>query len=293
MSDAAALETPELEGMTAPSHLDAGSPALVRQYTELAEVAGGFIHDIKNHLGTLSLNLQLLAEDFETPQTQRERRALDRVTRLHGECQKLVELANDFLRFARVHDLDRQPTPLEAVVTRMIDFLTPTARQRGIEINWFPAPDLPPVDLDRDLFEQALLNLMLNAEQAMPDGGTLTLIGRLAEGGSEDRGGQGRSSTLTPRWVCLDVIDTGCGMTPDVLAKVFRPFHTTKKNGNGLGLPTARKVVVAHGGTIGVQSEPGRGTKFTIQLPASAPAEPGRQPPGPTEQLYTGREPCA
>ena len=60
----------------------------------------------------------------------------------------------------------------------MIDFLSPTARQRNVEINWFPAPDLPPVNLDRDLFEQCLLNLMLNAEQAMPDGGTLTLIGR-------------------------------------------------------------------------------------------------------------------
>ena len=228
----------------------AESPSL-QQYTELAELAGGFIHDIKNHLGTLSLNLQLLAEDFENPQSPRERRALERVNRLHGECQKVTDLANDFLRFARIHELNCQPTTLDAVVTRMTEFLTPTARQRGIEINWFPAPDLPPVNLDEEIFEQALLNLMLNAEQAMPDGGTLTLIGRI-DGDS----------------VCLEVIDTGCGMTPDVLAKVFRPFHTTKKDGNGLGLATARKVVLAHGGTIHVQSEPGRGTKFTIRLPA-------------------------
>ena len=238
MSDAATLTPPP-----APS---------LQQYTELAELAGGFIHDIKNHLGTLSLNLQLLAEDFEDPQTPRERRALERVNRLHGECQKLTDLANDFLRFARVQDLTRRPTTLDAVVTRMIDFLTPTARQRNVEINWFPAPDLPPALLDEELFEQALLNLMLNAEQAMPDGGTLTLIGR--------RDGA---------FVCLDVIDTGCGMSADVLAKVFRPFHTTKTNGNGLGLPTARKVVLAHGGTIDVQSEPGRGSKFTIRLPAA------------------------
>ena len=249
-SDAALLETPEpTRGLT--SHGSPIPPSL-QQYTELAEMAGGFIHDIKNHLGTLSLNLQLLAEDFENPQTQRERRALDRVNRLHGECQQLVELANDFLRFARVQELRTEPTTLDEVVTRMIDFLAPTARQRNIEINWFPAPDLPPVSLDREMFEQALLNLMLNAEQAMPDGGTLTLIGR-AEG---DR-------------VCLDVIDTGCGMTADVLAKVFQPFHTTKPDGNGLGLPTARKVILAHGGTIDVQSEPGRGTKFTIRLPAA------------------------
>src|SRR5436190_4873951 len=93
-------------------------PPSLQQYTELAELAGGFIHEIKNHLGTLSLNLQLLAEEFEDPETPRERRALDRVTRLHGECQKLVELSNDFLRFARVHELHTEPTPLDAVVTR-------------------------------------------------------------------------------------------------------------------------------------------------------------------------------
>ena len=125
------------------------APSL-EQYTELAEMAGGFIHDIKNHLGTLSLNLQLLAEDFETPENQRERRAFERITRLSEECAKILELSNDFLRFARIHELILVPTPLGVVVERMIDFLTPTARQRGIEVNWFAAPDLPLVRLDRD-----------------------------------------------------------------------------------------------------------------------------------------------
>ena len=230
--------------------MDAPPPSL-EQYTELAEMAGGFIHDIKNHLGTLSLNLQLLAEDFEDPQSQRERRALDRITRLSGECAKLVELSNDFLRFARAQDLRREPAALEAVVERVIEFVGPTAKQRGVEITWFPAPGLPPVSLDRQVFEQALLNLLLNAEQAMPDGGTLSLLSRVEAG-----------------FVCLDVIDTGCGMTADQLDKVFRPFHTTKKNGTGLGLPTARKAILAHGGTIELQSEPNRGTKVTIRLPA-------------------------
>ena len=227
------------------------TPPSLAQYTELAELAGGFIHDIKNHVGTLSLNLQLLAEDFENPENQRERRALERIMRLSDECSRLADLANDFLRFARVQELQREPTPLAEVVERMIEFLTPTARQRGIAINWYPAHDLPPIQLDRDLFDQALLNILLNAEQAMPDGGTLTLIGRRENG-----------------CACLDVIDTGCGMTPEILAKVFRPFHTTKANGNGLGLPTARKVILAHGGTIEVQSEPDRGTKVSIRIPA-------------------------
>src|SRR5690349_14572705 len=92
------------------------------QYAELAELAGGFIHEIKNHLSTLGLNLQLLAEDFQEPQSQRERRALDRVRRLQNECQRLVDVSNDFLRFARVQDLDLAPADLAEVVEEMIDF---------------------------------------------------------------------------------------------------------------------------------------------------------------------------
>ena len=232
----------------------------IRQYTELAEMAGGFIHEIKNRVGTLSLNLQLLGEDFENPESPRERRALERITRLQGECQKLVDLSSDFLRFARVQDLSTEPTTLDSVVSRIVDFLAPTARQQNIDIGWLPGSDLPQVNLQRDLFEQCLLNLMLNAEQAMPDGGTLTLIGRLEET-------KNPQSNESCRWVCLDVIDTGHGVPPDQMPKLFRPFHTTKTTGHGLGLATTKKIVEAHCGTIEVQSELGCGTKFTIRLP--------------------------
>src|SRR3954469_324301 len=98
---------------------------LDQQYTELAELAGGFIHEIKNHLSTLGLNLQLLAEDFEDPQTQRERRALERIQRLQGECQHLVEVSNDFLRFARINELELTPCNLANVVEEMLDFFSP------------------------------------------------------------------------------------------------------------------------------------------------------------------------
>jgi signal transduction histidine kinase len=220
------------------------------QYVELAELAGGFIHEIKNHLSTLGLNLQLLAEDFQEPQSQRERRALERVQRVQGECQRLIDVANDFLRFARVKDLNREPISLGELVEEMVDFFGPTARQANIEIKCYVPTDLPAVPLDRDLFKQVLLNLMLNAEQAMPGGGELTI-----------------QAACEAASVCLSLIDTGQGMAPEVAAKVFRPFFSTKPGGSGLGLPTARRIVEAHGGTIDVQSEVGHGTKFTIRLP--------------------------
>src|SRR3954471_4165519 len=89
---------------------------MTEDYAALAELAGGFIHEIKNHLNTLNLNLQLLAEDFQEPQNSRERRALDRVRRLSDECQRLVAKSNDFLRFARLEELHREPADLGDVL---------------------------------------------------------------------------------------------------------------------------------------------------------------------------------
>src|SRR5262249_20864698 len=159
------------------------------------------------------------------------------------------------LRFARLNNLERVPTDLGKVIDEMIDFFGPTARAANIEIKPYVPADLPPVLLDREMFKQALLNLMLNAEQAMPRGGELTIEA---------------AASPTPGGVCLSLIDTGTGMSPDVLARVFEPFFSTKRGGTGLGLPTTRKIIEAHGGTIEAQSEVGRGTKFTISLPAPA-----------------------
>jgi two-component system, NtrC family, sensor histidine kinase HydH len=219
-------------------------------YTELAELAGGFIHEIKNHLSTFGLNLQLLAEDFNDPQTQRERRALERVQRLQSECERLVEVSNDFLRFARIEELKLQPCDLLLVLEELIDFFGPKARNSGIKVNRYLPSDLPPVYLDREIFKQALLNLILNAEQAMPKGGEITI-----------------QATLSPDTLTLNLIDTGKGISAEGLEKIFKPFYSTRPGGTGLGLPTTKKIIEAHGGTISVQSEPGKGTKFSIRLP--------------------------
>jgi D-alanine transaminase len=230
---------------------------------ELAELAGGFIHDIKNRLGTLALNLQLLGEDFESPQTPRDRRIAERVQRMQAECQRLEDLSNDFLRYARIRELDLADTDLLSVVEEMLDFFGPMARQHGVEIKCYVPTGLR-VALDLPLFKQALLNLLLNAQQSMPEGGEITVQ---AASSGED--------------VVLSVIDTGKGMSAESLARAFRPFYTTREGGTGLGLPTTRRIVEAHGGTITAESAPGTGSRFTIHLPAVT----HRSKPAPTPTL--------
>jgi signal transduction histidine kinase len=227
---------------------------MTEDYAALAEFAGGFIHEIKNHVNTLNLNLQLLAEDFQDPQSQRERRALSRVVKLQGECQRLVDLANDFLHFARLKDIPLQPGDLSKVVEEMIDFITPTARSANIDIKVYLPADLPPVPMNEEMLRQALLNLMLNAIQAMPGGGGLTV-----------------QASIDNQQICMSLIDTGAGIPADVLPKIFQPFFSTKSKsgGSGLGLPTTKKIIEAHHGTIDVQSDVGKGTKFTIRLPVA------------------------
>jgi two-component system, NtrC family, sensor histidine kinase HydH len=218
---------------------------------DISELAGGFIHEIKNHLSTLGLNLELLAEEFTAPESQRERRVADRVRRLQGECQRLVDVSNDFLRFARIRDLNLRPASLRPLIEEMVDFYGPMARAAQVEIITYLPASLPDVPLDADLFKQALLNLFLNAGQAMPEGGELIL----------------QACVEDDRWARIDVIDTGPGIAPEMRDKLFRPFQTTKPGGSGLGLPTVKRIVEAHGGAIDVQSTPGHGTKFAIRLP--------------------------
>src|SRR5439155_14683613 len=124
--------------------------------------------------------------------------------------------------------------------------------------------DLHQVHLDKELFKQALLNILLNAEQAMPQGGAITIqaSARPRITAANDAGAEAVSAD--GHRLCLSIIDTGQGMAPDVLAKIFQPFFSPNPNGSGVGLPTTRKIIEAHHGTRDVQSEPGKGTKITI-----------------------------
>jgi signal transduction histidine kinase len=220
------------------------------QYTQLAVLAGGLAHEIKNPLSTIRLNMELLAEDFAEPKTLPERRALAKIQLVQSECVRLENLLNDFLQFARLGQLDLQPADLNAEVTRALDLFQPKADEAKIDIIRYLDPELPKVQLDREPFQAALLNLILNAQQAMPNGGQLVV----------------RTCEL-PGFVVLDLIDTGGGIEPAVQANIFEAFYSTKSGGSGLGLPTTKKIIEAHGGKIAIESEAGRGTKVAIVLP--------------------------
>ena len=243
-----------VEAPTTPVAVDARERAvherLREQYAEIALLAGGLAHEIRNPLSTMSLNLDLLAEDFQHPETPRDRRALQKIERLRRESQRLSDILDNFLRFAKVLELRLVTTDLNVIVEELRDFFEPQAMSQGIVIRTQYELNLPKLSLDVELFRQALLNLLINARHAMPDGGELILRTR-SDG----------------RWNVLEITDTGVGMDEDVLRKVFDAFFSTRAAGTGLGLPTTRKLVEAHGGTIQVQSEPGKGSQFTIRLP--------------------------
>ncbi len=216
-------------------------------------MAGALAHEIKNPLSTIRLNMELLAEDFTDSETPRDRRALAKISVVERECLRLQTLLDDFLNFAKLRSLRLEPSDLNEQIMRLLEFFGPKAKEAGIEVVCYLDPDLPSVVLDRETFQAALLNLVLNAQQAMADGGQLVLRTR-----------------PTPTGVALDLIDTGCGMDEKTQQRIFQAFYSTKPGGSGLGLPTTRKIVEAHGGQISLQSEIGKGTQFTIELPIPA-----------------------
>ena len=204
---------------------------LRRQYTEISALAGELAHEIKNPLSVIGMNMELIEEDLCEAQTPQERRALAKVEIVKAQCIRLQKLLDDFLRYARVRHLDMSPGSLNERVERVLNLFDPQARERGIEIIRYLDPDAPSIMMDQQTLEAALVNLVKNSIEAMPDGGQLTVRTRLTRSG-----------------LALDLIDTGEGMDQETALHMFDPFYSTKDGGSGLGLPMAKKGIEAHGG---------------------------------------------
>ncbi|MGL6194529.1 MAG: two-component system sensor histidine kinase NtrB [Thermoguttaceae bacterium] len=226
------------------------SEQLIDQYNKISQLAGGLAHEIKNPLSTIRLNMDLLAEDLEGAELPARTRAMKKVDRVKQECGRLEELLRNFLDYARADKIELVPRDVNKVLRDVVDFYRPQASASGIELSEFYANDLPTVRMDSKSFRRAILNLIINAHQAMLDGGKLVI--RTRTSGNE---------------VAIDLIDDGCGMDQRTAEHVFEAFYSTKDGGSGLGLPTVRRIVEAHAGRILMQSELGQGTQFTLLFP--------------------------
>lgn len=221
----------------------------------LARLAAGLAHEIKNPLSTMAINLALLEEEWSRAReggepSARDKRCQKRVQTLQREVKRLETIVDDFLRYARGGEINRSPQDLVAIVREVIDFVESEDTLAGIRHHVELPLGLPLVMLDAGAFKQALLNLFVNARQAMPMGGELIVRAR-REG----------------NWVELSVTDTGTGMSPEALEHCFDVYWSTKKGGTGLGLPTTKRIVEEHGGRIAAISELNRGTSFSMVLP--------------------------
>ena len=217
---------------------------------DVNRLVGGLAHEIKNPLSTINLNLRLLDEDLARIPDEDHRRWHRRLAGVQDEVLRLKGILDDFLQFAGKHELTLEPTDLNELLDELADFFAPQAEAQRVVMRTNYAREPLPCRVDVNLIKQAVLNLLINAIQAMPEGGEL--IVRTCRAGDQ---------------ACVEVIDTGPGMDAATRERIFEIYFSTKKGGTGLGLSTTRRIVREHAGTIEVESEPGRGTRFAICLP--------------------------
>lgn len=237
----------------------------VRQANKMeavGQLAGGVAHDFNNMLTIIAGHGDLLAEDSTL--TDDQRRSIEQIRQA---CIRASSLTAQLLAFSRRQVMQPKVLNLNDVVANMEPMLRPLV---GEHITLFTvlSPGLGHVRADPNQLEQVLINLTMNARDAMPDGGTLTV----ETGGcdlDEDGISRQRLDARPGRYVSLRVADTGVGMDEDTLARIFEPFFTTKPKGKGtgLGLSTVYGIIKQSGGSIGVRSRPGQGASFTIYLP--------------------------
>jgi signal transduction histidine kinase len=242
----------------------------VERLAELGTMTGGLAHEIKNPLSTVGLNIQLLQEDVDElgkHMPPDDSQAADQVSRLKRrlsslghETHRLKEILEDFLRFAGRMKLDLIPENINDVIEELTDFFRPQASMENVQLRTQLDADPATLPLDQGLFKQAVLNLMINANTAMsqaraknkPHGGANELLLRTRNDAEH---------------ILVNITDTGPGIPPEVLSEIFKPYFSTTRGGTGLGLPTTRRIVEEHGGTITCHSDVGRGTSFVLRLP--------------------------
>jgi len=214
----------------------------------LGEMSAVVAHEIRNPIAGIAAGVEYLNKNNSEDWRHREDIAM-----ILGEIERVNRILEDILSVARPFQLKLSIQALPDIVEHVLHRYQTSLEKRAIRVIRRYAPLLPQAQVDRERMEQALTNLVLNAVEVMPNGGTLGI----GLGGNE-------------HWLIITISDTGPGISHDVQRRIFEPFFTTKARGTGLGLAVAQRIIEEHGGTIEVSSEIGKGTKFTIQLPLSA-----------------------
>jgi signal transduction histidine kinase len=217
---------------------------------ELGNLAATVAHEIRNPLNSISMGLQRLASEFTPGQEQEKNEYTHFVKLMQSEVRRLNSTVEQFLSLARPLKLDRESIPVVEFIRELTTLAAEDAKSSAVIVDLNVAPHLPPLPADRNYLKQLLLNIILNGVQAMPRGGRLTV------GANADK-----------EFLEFAITDRGTGMDAETLKRIFEPYFTTKTSGSGLGLSIARRIAEAHGGTIAVESEPGRGSTFHVRLP--------------------------
>ncbi|MGA2789055.1 MAG: ATP-binding protein [Verrucomicrobiota bacterium] len=226
----------------------------------LARLLGRLAHEIRNPLSSLDIHVQLLEEDLAALAPETRKPLNPRLEIIHGELHRLESIVERFLRLAGPSALDLEPVEIPKIVTHVCELLRAEASLRQIEIIARIEPGLPPVTADPVRLTQALMNLVINAVQAVEKNGRVEVSAEKSAAADA---------------LVLRVRDNGPGIPAGKLEEIFDPYFTTKPEGIGLGLWIARQIAVAHGGSLRTENAPGGGAIFTFLLPLSRKENPG------------------
>ena len=222
------------------------------RFSAVTLLAAGVAHEIGNPLNSLDIQLQLMERHLNKSCSEAEN--LEQIRKsvgiARGEVARLDQIISKFLKAVRPSPLESLPSDFNALILECVGFLKAEIQDREIIVELFPSKEIPLVSLDRDQIRQALYNVIRNSFQAVGTNGKI----RVATGCDD-----------THVWVSIG--DTGGGIDPKAADKIFQPYFTTKKDGNGLGLLVVQRIVRAHGGEIELRSAAGKGLLFTIRLP--------------------------
>jgi signal transduction histidine kinase len=245
---------------------DVAPTAAAEKRDLLARLLARVAHEIRNPLSSLNIHIQLLEEDLSAVAPEIRQPMSARLEIIQGELHRLESIVSQFVRLAGPSALDLEPVHISTVVGHVCDLMRPEAASREIQLDRSVGVGLPPVMADPVRLTQALLNLVINALQAVERGGRVMV-----------------NATVGNDAMVISVADSGPGIPPEKLPSIFDPYFTTKAEGHGLGLWIAQQIALGHGGTLRAQSGEPAGAVFVMTLPLTAKSQTSVTPSSPPE----------